>query len=120
MLLSLSGTFLPALEVSSECLLTGLGLGGTAAASSAILITTGTRRTVFCSVARFTTVEAQAGTGTRGPLHSGGGGGGVEGNDECYLGPVLHVVEATENRKPSPGKSRKSNKRHNRDLEMLL
>lgn len=75
-LLSLSGTFLPALEVSSECLLTGLGLGGTAAASSAILITTGTRRTVFCSVARFTTVEAQAGTGTRGPLHSGGGGGG--------------------------------------------
>ena len=83
-LLSLSGTFLPALEVSSECLLTGLGLGGTAAASSAILITTGTRRTVFCSVARFTTVEAQAGTGTRGPLHSGGGGG-VEGNDAIMM-----------------------------------
>ena len=56
LLFSLCGKFSPALEVTSECLLTSLGLGTSSA--SAVLGIIGTRWTLFCSMARFTTVKA--------------------------------------------------------------
>jgi hypothetical protein len=84
--------------------LTGLSLGGTAAF-----------RTVFCSVARFTTVEAQAGTGTRGLLHSGGAAGQCTNfNLVC---PSLNPPTETKSRRrvscfPGMWRIEQSNKRH--------